>query len=339
MDQATRIALVAPQLQKKVDEYNAGELVGAEALDAVLMKEIEVAGLLTRERRPIDNVAVHPQNREKAMVVPVDSQDLLRLFIKKGWNEKRWNALACTVPATATGQEWREKNRVLHETSNGLIPGWRLDAISLMTGRGSHGTTALRAAKFGCKSIHPMLAGPDGKISLHKVLDLQPSLADPIENGVMYDIIPGELCIAVPGLFQVLSRIGNAGNDTYRLPTILQHCNRLHELAVAMKCKESGEVPWDQVCVAADIGLEGEAAQSLATFVQHWSGGGTGAILKELEAYERTLHVRRRLLPEDLCTIAKHDLAYAPRYVPVTCGYAYIYVQFRFVCFAVHIQC
>ena len=118
-----------------------------------------------------------------------------------------------------------------------------------MTGRGSHGTTALRAAKFGCKSIHPKLAGPNGNISLHKVLELQPSLSEPINNGVMYDIIPGELCIAVPGLFQVLSRIGNAGNDTYRLPTTLQHCNRLHELAVTMTNKDTDEVPWEQVQV------------------------------------------------------------------------------------------
>ena len=315
-NQAAQIAKVAPELKKMVAEYNAGEVVGAEAFDAALYKKIKDAGLLTTETRPIDNVAVQPSNREKTMLVPVDCQDLLMLFVKKGWNEHKWKALACTVPSNAEGERWREKNGELVKTSGGLLPGWTLDAITLMTGRGSHGTAALRMAKFGCKSIHPKLAGPNGNISLHKVLELQPSLEVPITKGVLYDIIPGDLCIAVPGLFEVLSRIGNVGNDTFRLPTTLQHCNRLHELAVAM-AGTSGDVDWHQVDQVADLGLQEGAGKMLCNFVQHWSGGGAGLILKELEAYERTLTVRRKLQPEDLDAIAKADLAHIPRYVPV----------------------
>ncbi len=314
-NQAAQIAKVAPELQKMVDEYNAGEVVGAEAFDAAIMQKIEDAGLLATERRPIDNVAVQPSNREKTMLVPVDCQDLLMLFVKKGWNEKKWKALACTVPANAEGERWREKNGELVKTSGGLLPGWTLDAITLMTGRGSHGTTALRMAKFGCRSIHPKLADPKGNISMHKVLELQPSLEQPLTKGVLYDIIPGELCIAVPGLFEVLSRIGNVGNDTFRLPTTLQHCNRLHEIAVLQA--GGGNVDWAQVELVADLGLQESVGRMLCNFVEHWSGGSSGLILKELESYERTLTVRRKLQPEDLDAIAKVDLAHIPRYVPV----------------------
>jgi hypothetical protein len=317
-DQAARIAAVAPTLKSMVEAIDAGKYEqGAEAFDDAIMKVLDSYGLVTRERRLIDDVGPHPCNRNNTMIVPVDMQDLLLQFCLKGFNPRKWAALACTVPPTQEGSEWRAKNLEIVEKSKGLLPKIVPDAISLMTGRGSHGTSALRAAKFGCRSIHPKLSGPNGLISKHKVLELQPSLQDPIENGVMYEIIPGELCLAVPGLFDVLSRVGNVGNDTYRLPTVLQCCNRIHHVATSMS--GDGDIDWEQVAQIADFGLQLASSGMLCKFVEKWSGGKDAIILRELEQYERTLQVRRKIQPEDLQEIAKIDLLHAPRYIPVAC--------------------
>ena len=86
---------------------------------------------------------------------------------------------------------------------------------------------------------------------------------------MLYDIIPGDLCIAVLGLFEVLSRIGNVGNDTFRLPTTLHHCNRLHALAVPV-AKQVATMNWEDVPKVVGIG---DDADMLCDIVEKWSGG------------------------------------------------------------------
>ena len=104
--------------------------------------------------------------------------------------------------------------------------------MELATGRGSHGTAALRSVKFSCTSIYTDIADSNGNISMAKCLERQPSLRAPLEGGVCVKVIPGELELAVQGLFQLLSRTGNVSNSSYRIQTTLQSCCRLHQLAV-----------------------------------------------------------------------------------------------------------
>ena len=59
-----------------------------------------------------------------------------------------------------------------------------------------------------------------------------------------------------------------------------------------------------------------EDAKKLAEFARAWSGGEDGHILRELEAYERTLRVKRKLYPHDLHALAKIDLVDGSKYVP-----------------------
>jgi hypothetical protein len=343
-DQAARIAAAAPKLQQLVDAIESGTYEqGAEAWDDVIMKTLDSFGLLSRERRSIDHVGIHPDNRVNTMLVPVDMQDLLLQFCQKGFNPRKWSALSCTVPAGPEGAIWRGKNQELVDKSGSLLPPIVADQITLLTARGSHGTSALRAAKFGCKSIHPKLSGPTGMISKHKVLELQPSLQDPIENGVYYDIVPGELLLAVPKLFDVLSRVGNVGNDTFRLPTVLQSCNRIHQVATSTAGSDAN-IDWDVVAQIADFGLNLPSSSMLCKFVEKWSGGMDGKILKELEQYERTLSVRRKLQPEALFEISKLDFMHAPRYIPVayrclsSCRFSFVFV-FKFARITITVLC
>ena len=79
--QQLRIQEVAPELRALVDAHeNDTYAEGCEALNAKITKVIEGAELLEAEIKHVSKAGTHPANREKEMIVPVDSQDLLLKF-------------------------------------------------------------------------------------------------------------------------------------------------------------------------------------------------------------------------------------------------------------------
>jgi hypothetical protein len=193
------------------------------------------------------------------------------------------------------------------------------------TGIGSHGTAALRAAKFPCKAVHASVAGADGLVNYGKVIAMQPSLRIPIEQGVQVRVIKGELEEAVPGIFQILSRLGNVSNSHFRLQTTLQSCARIHNIAASV-AKSGDVIDWDKVGRLASIGMsafESETVGKLCNFVRNWSGGENGEILQELWAYEKTLTQKRYISANDMEILGECDDQYH-RIVPVYASYIYI---------------
>ena len=206
-----------------------------------------------------------------------------------------------------------QKNNDLVRRAQGLLPD--IHDMELATGRGSHGTAALRSMMFSCKSIYIDIGDSNGNISMAKCLERQPSLKAPLEHGVIVKVVPGELELAVPGLFQLLSRTGNVSNSSYRLQTTLQSCWRLHQLAVQYGRDAD---PWDKIETQATMGMAPEDARNvskLRTFVTYWSGGEEGDVLRDLQNYEQTLTVHRKIKPDDLETLGKMTVPEA-RIVP-----------------------
>jgi hypothetical protein len=169
------------------------------------------------ERRIIDVIkaGIHPDNREGDMAIAVDVQDLLDRMTEDGWNPSKWSALAATIPTNDEGERWRKLHTQLIQDCGDYLAAVIADDQEIVTSRGTHGTCALRCAKTGAKSMHPHLT-VDGNVSKEIILELAPSLRHLIENGVECDIIPAELCLAVPKLMETLSRHGNSFNDLYR---------------------------------------------------------------------------------------------------------------------------
>ena len=318
---ADRVAVMAPIFTEMLESHDGGTMKqGVEAFNNEIMEMLDAAVLLERGKvLQVDRVGVHPDNREQSMLVPIDVQDLLLRMSHDGWNWSKWNALACGIPTNAEGAEWRCKNEALADGSAGLLAPYHGDALEVVTGRGSHGTAALRCAKFGAKSAHPELAGEDGHISASKLCERQPSFEAPLKQGCPYDVIPAALVIAVPRLMEILSRTGNAGNNVFREQTTLQHCNRIHSLYIGQIKTKSGTVNWDlisqQACIGMGPGFRDDA-KKLCEFVKIWSGGEGAGILKEMEIYERTLSVKRKIYPTDMLELSRIELFEAQKYVP-----------------------
>jgi len=322
--QKDRIQAVAPELRLLVQAHEDGSFKGGvEAFNTNIMTKIVASGLLHQETKCPMKVGAHPDNRERAMLVPIDVQDLLLKFADNGYNPAKWDALALRIPAGPEGDHWRAANDVLVKGSAGLLAPICGDSIELVTGRGSHGTAALRMVLIeGTRSIHPELSDQHGYVSKAKLLEMQPSWAEPLEKGLVYNILPGELELAVPGLLSCLSRIGNASNDVFRQQTALQLCARIHSIIASKMKNDKDEVDLTWVAKQACIGNGGTSfmpkAVQLVEFVRAWSGGRDAQILRDLEKYERSISVKRKLAPADLQTMAGIDLLHAPKYVQAT---------------------
>lgn len=314
-----RIAIIAPVINALIQQHDDGKMAdGVETFQEEMLNRIEAAGLMEKNKwLQVDVVGVHPDNREHAMLVPVDVHNLLQRMCTDGWSFKRWTALACEVPRNELGKSWCKKNVELVVGSDGLLPTINPDLIEILTGRGSHGTAAVRCMKLGCKGIHDEIC-LDGFVSRSKICEKQTSMSQPITKGCPYDVIKSELVEACPRLMEVLSRTGNAGNNVFRIQTALQHCNRIHNLIIA-KEKDNQPMDYNFIAKQACIGMGNEfleSAKKMIDFVRVWSGGVDGHVLKNLELYERTLTVKRNVYARDLQALSKIDLSEAPRFVP-----------------------
>lgn len=312
-----RVAAVKDELTALRDAHIAGTYPeGPEALSAKVDEVVESAGLVTIETLDVATMGVFPGNREKSMLVAADMHGLLaNTFLVNGFNPKKWDCSALSCPPSVKN-EWLEKNQDLVARSDGLLP--EIYDMDYATGLGSHGTSALRAMKFPCRAIHASTAGADGLVSFGKIVSIQPSLRKPLEQGVKVRVIRGELEEAVPGIFQICSRLGNVTNSHYRLQTTLQSCLRIHSIAVDMK-RADNELNWEKVGKLSTIGMspaEAENVDKLCKFVKNWSGGDAGQILRDLESYEKTLTLKRFIAADDLEVLADCDDQH-PRLVPV----------------------
>lgn len=320
-----RIQKVAPELkllvqQHESDSYPGG---GVEAFNAYINGLLDTNGLIDREVKHVSKICVHPANREGAGLVPIDVQDLLKKFAEKGYNPMLWEAFGARIPNGPVGASWVEKNIELIAASDGLLAPMDPDVVDVATGRGSHGSAALRLAEFGGRSIHPELADANGMVSKAKLIELQPSWEEPLKNGLLYKVIPGELELEVPGLLACLSRVGNASHDVFRVQTALQMCARIHSIIASKeRIKGHGAIDLDQVArqACADSGGSDAfpSARKLVDFVLAWSGGKNAGILRDLEQFERSATVKRKLAAADLEMLSQADLLHAPRYISVS---------------------
>ena len=310
-----RVAIAAPWVNKKLEEWEAMEVknVGVQTFQEKLLNAI--AGFQLSQPRHVDvNCAgVHPDNRERSKLVPVDVHDLLLLLTKGSWSWAQVDALCCEIPPNEIGVAWRVANHELAVRAQGMLAPYQKDLLEVVTGRGSHTTAAVRLYKSDAtvRGIHSDVCNSDMEVSRAKILGAQPSLADPLEKGMYYKhCLRWQLVVKCPNLMAVLSRTGNASHGVHRLQTAVQALKRIHSLV-----STSGNLDVDRTVKIASMGMpvgyEPHAKACLA-FVQKWSGGADGFSLNTLEEFERTLKSKRHVTTRDLNALAKLDIA-SPR--------------------------
>ena len=305
MPKKERVAAVAPIINQLIEEHEASTLTdGIETFQEKLMERVRAAGLAEFEWILCVHIAVHPDNREGAMLVPIDAHALLLRMTHDGWAWTKANVVAARIPKNETGQKWIQENLKLANRSNGLLPPYIPDLLRVATARGSHTSACVRIMELGARCVFEKL-GENGVVSKSKIIEQQPSMREPLEKGLRVEVIDEDLVMAAPRLMEILSRTGNAGNNVFREQTSLQNCMRIYTLLAASE----GKLDDKKLCTQASLG-QGDnfeaKAEDLLCFVRN-RAGTDGAVLHSLEAYERILEQKVKLYPHDLKAIGKID--------------------------------
>ena len=61
----------------------------------------------------MSNAGTHPANREKQMIVPTGSQDLLLKFFENGYNLEKWDAIPGARRVTTGGPKMWNPSKAL----------------------------------------------------------------------------------------------------------------------------------------------------------------------------------------------------------------------------------
>ena len=111
-----RVAMVVPMLVHAITKYQNGDIEeGIVAFQEALVDLIKNAGLLERRWVLTIRVGVHPDNREKAMLVAVDVHDLLLWIYTQGWSWLKVSALGMRDPPDRVGDRMAQGERGAHQ--------------------------------------------------------------------------------------------------------------------------------------------------------------------------------------------------------------------------------
>ena len=189
MPKKERVATVAPIINQLIEEHEASTLTdGIETFQEKLMERVRAAGLAEFEWILCVHIAVHPDNREGAMLVPIDAHALLLRMTHDGWAWTKANVVAARIPKNETGQKWIQENLKLANRSNGLLPPYIPDLLRVATARGSHTSACVRIMELGARCVFEKL-GENGVVSKSKIIEQQPSMREPLEKGLRVEVI------------------------------------------------------------------------------------------------------------------------------------------------------
>eukprot|EP00959_Pyramimonas_sp_CCMP1952_P053287 1114680-Pyramimonas_sp.AAC.1 len=137
MESAWINATIAPYLDD-------GKVDGIMAEGDKIMERLFDLGLAYKMRPRLEGAAVHPDNRFESGLDPADVYGVIERIMARGWSDsKASGARAFEVAAGEKGKKQREFNVSLALGSNGAIPTFAKEDISILTVACSHNTASL----------------------------------------------------------------------------------------------------------------------------------------------------------------------------------------------------
>ena len=121
------------------------------------------------------------------MIILSNLHKLVQVLSVDGYNPEIANAFAIEgIPKSSSIVLQRQANDKLWDKSHGMLAKSNSSDLDYFAFIGSHLTSAFRAYKYGAKSANEELVGQDGMLMIGSLLDAQPTLREPIDNGLWY---------------------------------------------------------------------------------------------------------------------------------------------------------
>ena len=274
------------------------------------------------------HTGIHPENRGKTGVDPFNAQKLTLNITIQGYSEtKLENPMgfqkAAPGPLHDEQQAFNEKN---FAEGNGYIKAIEFRDIEYLPVTCSHTHATVNIVEGGGPGFHDELCTA-GYIDKNKVLELCPSWAKPMTEGIPCIVFKRELDVACPELAPFFSKAGNQSHGVHTQETRVQHMLTLNQHFVASKLRAASSVPaataptWERV-VRETVAIKGpdlaDCLKECAEFAAAWAGDDKSTALKEVESYAKQLTRRNEPEKDQLHYLAAAQLSRFPKY-PIMC--------------------
>ena len=266
-------------------------------------------------------LGVHPDNRYGDGVVPSDVLGLIGDIFGQGCSRaalQEPTACESPPPGHPRALEYLRFNNSVVDGSGGQLPPYEgeLEGVTVTCGHTSMGN---RCWEAGTPSDDERFS-LDGRLSLERLKELQPSYHDVVTTGIEWDWIRWPVEIVHPWIPKLFQEAGNAGQQIARCESRLEVMLKIREVAARNARLHNGDAAWDKVLAEAKRGGSPFLAEMphLVTYVKGLSGGLSNPfMLYELRDFVRQLQAQRVVKGQTLATIAELALgaeAAAPRF-------------------------
>ena len=182
------------------------------------------AGLATKRRMMPRNTGIHPENRGKTEVDPINAHDLTLKITGQGYSEtKLENPMGFEPqlkgPMHDEQEEFNDRNFAL---SYGLLHSIPFRDVEYLPVTCSHTSATANIVDGGGPGLHSEIINDEGNIDKNKIMELCPSWRVPLTQGIPCTVFKRELDAACPELAAFLSK---AGNQTHGVHTQERKCN------------------------------------------------------------------------------------------------------------------
>ena len=160
----------------------------------------------------------------------------------------------------------RAFNVKLAQGSDGLSPMIHDPSeLEVATVRCSHTTATHRIINGAARAVNEEYADDRGRISAARIVERQPSFAEPLERGLLFNVIAGELVIQCPDLMGLMATSGNSDHGTARVATTVQRLKRVMSTAVKQKSLDTA-ADWDVVEKLSGVAMPQEFRKTLPSY-------------------------------------------------------------------------
>ena len=246
--------------------------------------------LATKRRCNIDELAVHPENRSRSGVNAFDSHRLVAHLKAVGADTDHLaKSIAWEMfPSGPDMNEQLEFNIRLVVQSQGLLAPLN-GTEKLLTIASSHMAAGCRAVKAGCKSHEETLCDShsngqsSGVINSEKVLRGSPSLAELVNSGWDFTIIPWYLAKLFPEMPEFAQRALNSEHGAAAAQSELQV---MSSMALYVEAMDQSNINWKAVADHAASSRPAcyEYLDTLCEFIRYFSGGAGAPIVRYLHS-------------------------------------------------------
>ena len=268
----------------KISNQEKSAIVGA--LDEVL-KLLDGDGFLSKLQIPPKKVGVHPKNRYGFGVHANNVHRLGAQIVAMGWS---WAACALAICVGETGR--RSISSFTTELQRGTKKLGKSNPNEIEYGSLAcgHSNQFLVACLDGVPTDQPTLAGPDGCISMEKVLstDKYGHMKEALEKGMNWQIIdPRAEEIYGPALPNLVQRARQAVGQVQNEESLLELCLECNGVAAEMIERE-GDIPdydvVEEIVGQSQVKNPDDIPRACA-FVQLYGGGKHGQYIKDLAKF------------------------------------------------------